>query len=209
MCPIFGFDSLDDLYGQMSALGDIPMYENNENRPPPYHQCNNENISFAETMADNDDITSVGLDGGNENEYHDTNQPLNRNPSHMAKIQSISIPHCVVHALDDPIVSWEGTARNDGWMHPSNLVLNHNADEFTANPLGTTTSATTTSTMTSKSIIGSSYLMILLTKTGGHVGWPIGGFSFWKYKWKWMSDAIISFAHAIEANKKRRQQQQK
>lgn len=48
---------------------------------------------------------------------------------------------------------------------------------------------------------GSGNLVLLLTKRGGHVGWPLG----WKpqdHNWQWMSDAASSFVNAIVLSKK-------
>lgn len=85
------------------------------------------------------------------------------------KIHSVAIPFCVLHALDDPLVTWKATADNEGFMHPNNLVRT-----------------------------GSGYLMILFTKAGGHVGWPLGVFPF-RRKWKWMSNVATSFGQAVAA----------
>jgi predicted alpha/beta-fold hydrolase len=83
------------------------------------------------------------------------------------KVDSISIPLVVLQALDDPLVTWRATCANKGLMHPENLVKT-----------------------------GSGNLIILLTNAGGHVGWPLGLF-FFQNKWKWMSDAVMGFAHAV------------
>jgi hypothetical protein len=87
------------------------------------------------------------------------------------KIHDVAIPFCVMHALDDPLITWRTVASNEGFMHPYNL---------------------------SKS--GSGNLMILLTKAGGHVGWPLG---WWPSlnKWRFMSDAAWSFAEAVHQAK--------
>lgn len=58
-------------------------------------------------------------------------------------------------------------------------------------------------TMVSKS--GNGYTMLLFTRTGGHVGWPLG----WnpaKYGWSWMSDTASSFAesvHQVHSNQRK------
>lgn len=44
---------------------------------------------------------------------------------------------------------------------------------------------------------GSGYTMVLLTRTGGHVGWPMG-LNPRKNGWKWMSDAAISFVESVD-----------
>jgi predicted alpha/beta-fold hydrolase len=88
------------------------------------------------------------------------------------KIHSLSIPLAVVQSLDDPLVTWRATVNNDGFMHPTNLIES-----------------------------GDGNLMIVLTKKGGHVGWPTGLFPFID-KWKWMSNAAGSFGVAVDAAKK-------
>ena len=88
-----------------------------------------------------------------------------------SKIHSIAIPFLVVHAFDDPLITWRTTIQNTGFMHPANLTKS-----------------------------GSGYLMMLLTKAGGHVGWPLG---LWptENKWKWMSDVVMSFAQSVHESK--------
>ena len=66
----------------------------------------------------------------------------NNNSDKVGRIANVSIPFCVLHALDDPLVTWR-TMGHD----PESLVNT-----------------------------GSGYLMMVLTKTGGHVGWPLGTF---------------------------------
>ena len=65
------------------------------------------------------------------------------------KIHNISIPLLVVQALDDPLITWKATVQNTGFMHPMNLVNNTSSRELTG---------------------GNSNLLVLLTKSGGHVG---------------------------------------
>ena len=83
------------------------------------------------------------------------------------KVHNISVPLCVIHALDDPLITWRTVAANEGFMHPENLSRS-----------------------------GSGNLVLLLTKEGGHVGWPLG-FIPSMHKWKWMNDAAMSFAQAV------------
>lgn len=85
---------------------------------------------------------------------------------------NIAIPFCVVHALDDPLVTWRSVAANGGLMHPTNLTMT-----------------------------GSGNLFVLLTKRGGHVGWSLGWAPFLK-NWQWMSDVSMSFVSAVAAAKK-------
>jgi len=126
--PYNGFDDLDHYYRSMSALGDIPVEE--------YEQ--------------NDDANGKGA------------------------IQTVSIPFCVVHALDDPLISWRTAAANRGFLRPDNLVRS-----------------------------GSGNTMMLLTKGGGHVGWPTGLIPFFG-NWEWMSQLPLSFADAIIRAKRKK-----
>lgn len=48
---------------------------------------------------------------------------------------------------------------------------------------------------------GSGNLMLVLTKGGGHVGWPLGN-NPKKFGWKWMSDAAGDFVHAVDMARK-------
>lgn len=100
---------------------------------------------------------------------HDANGllPLDNN----GKIQTISIPMLIVHAYDDPLVTWRATCQNEGFMHPENLANS-----------------------------GSGNVMLLLTKGGGHVGWPLGWMPS-SEKWRWMSDVAMSFASALSQAK--------
>lgn len=85
------------------------------------------------------------------------------------RIHDISIPFCVLHALDDPLVTWRTVAANHGPMHPKNL-----------------------------SKTGSGNLLILLTKQGGHVGWPTGWLPFFS-KWEYMNNVAAGFVQAVNA----------
>ena len=53
-------------------------------------------------------------------------------------IHNLSVPLCVIHALDDPLVTWRTVAANEGLLHPGNLTK-----------------------------LGSGNLFLLLTKRGG------------------------------------------
>jgi predicted alpha/beta-fold hydrolase len=85
----------------------------------------------------------------------------------IGRIHNVSIPLVVVHAFDDPLITWRSTCQNTGFMHPANLAKTGNGN-----------------------------LMLLLTKAGGHVGWPTG-FIPTVNKWKWMSDVAMSFAQSV------------
>ncbi|CAB9512115.1 Protein ABHD1 [Seminavis robusta] len=88
-------------------------------------------------------------------------------PEH-ARIHNVAIPLCVVHALDDPLSTWRTVGANNGLMHPSTLT----------------------------SQIRSGNLLVLLTKAGGHVGWPLGWLP-WIRKWEWMNNAASTFVEAV------------
>lgn len=88
------------------------------------------------------------------------------------KIHDVSIPLVVVQAFDDPLVTYRATCQNTGFMYPENLVRS-----------------------------GTGYLMLLLTKAGGHVGWPLGTIPSIE-NWRWMSDVAAGFAQAVEAGKR-------
>jgi predicted alpha/beta-fold hydrolase len=87
------------------------------------------------------------------------------------RLQNLSIPLLVVHALDDPLISWRTVAGNRGLMHPEALTR----------------------------WVGSGKLFLLLTKRGGHVGWPLG-WNPTKHKWSWMNDVAMSFVDAYLAS---------
>jgi predicted alpha/beta-fold hydrolase len=83
-----------------------------------------------------------------------------------ARIHNVSIPLLVIHALDDPLITWRTVAANRGFLHPSTLTKS-----------------------------GTGNLFVLLTKAGGHVGWPMG----WnprEHRWKWMSNVAKDFIQA-------------
>lgn len=72
------------------------------------------------------------------------NNNENNNTDNVGRIANVAIPFCVLHALDDPLVTWR-TMGHD----PESLVNT-----------------------------GSGYLMMVLTKAGGHVGWPLGTYAY-------------------------------
>lgn len=81
------------------------------------------------------------------------------------RIHNVSIPFAVVHALDDPLISFRTVTANEGPMHPERLTKTGNGN-----------------------------LMILLTKGGGHVGWPVGWFP---HDWKYMSALVTNYGDAL------------
>jgi predicted alpha/beta-fold hydrolase len=99
---------------------------------------------------------------GDSNAFQDS-RIMKETQSYVGKIENISIPFCVLHALDDPLVTWR--------------VVGHNP------------SALATS--------GKGNILLLLTKTGGHVGWPMGLLPQ-VHGWKWMCNAIRDFARSVD-----------
>lgn len=89
----------------------------------------------------------------------------------VGRIGNVSIPLLLLHALDDPLVPWTCVAAADGLMHPERLVKT-----------------------------GKGNIMMLLTKSGGHVGWPTGWLPHLN-KWRWMSDAVKGFVDAVALSK--------
>ncbi len=90
-----------------------------------------------------------------------------------ARVHNVSIPLLVIHALDDPLITWRTVAANRGFLHPSSLTQT-----------------------------GTGNLFLLLTKAGGHVGWPLG----WMpqaHGWKWMNNVAKDFVEAVAVVKAR------
>jgi hypothetical protein len=97
----------------------------------------------------------------------------------------IAIPHLVLQAFDDPISTWRSDVVNHPTspLYPRNLVNEHQDN-----------------------------LVLLLTKKGGHVGWPIG---WWPHSWIYMNEYVAasfidafhdskrSVHHSVEGNKRR------
>jgi predicted alpha/beta-fold hydrolase len=88
-----------------------------------------------------------------------------------ARILNVSVPLCILHALDDPISTWRNNAAGEGFLRP---------DVITGS--------------------GKGNIMLLLTQKGGHVGWPTGWLS-WRNGWEFMNEAAASFVDAIEQAK--------
>lgn len=100
------------------------------------------------------------------------------------KIANVSIPLCILHALDDPISSWRTVAAPHGLLRPDMLVQS-----------------------------GQGNLMMLLTKAGGHVGWPLGWLSpmGWfspRRNWEFMSEAVADYTEAVRKAKQERENQE-
>ena len=86
------------------------------------------------------------------------------NDSDVGRIANVSIPLCVLHALDDPIITW----RTMGHA-PEKLVRT-----------------------------GSGNIMMILTASGGHVGWPFG-LNPRPNGWKFMNNVASGFVNSVEA----------
>ena len=96
------------------------------------------------------------------------------------KIGNLSIPLLALQSLDDPISTWRCNGANNGLFHPNRIV--HEIKENDGN------------------------LVIMLTKTGGHVGWPLGWFPS-NNNWKFMSNVASGFINAVIQARKEQQQQ--
>mmetsp|Transcript_2561 Transcript_2561/g.3653 ORF Transcript_2561/g.3653 Transcript_2561/m.3653 type:complete len:622 (+) Transcript_2561:40-1905(+) len=81
------------------------------------------------------------------------------------RIANVSIPLCILHALDDPLTVWRTVGNPE-------IVVN----------------------------TGSGFIMMVLTKSGGHVGWPLG-LNPRSHGWKFMNDAASSFANSVDEAK--------
>jgi len=80
------------------------------------------------------------------------------------KLESLKIPLCLLHAEDDPILPVDG-------MIPA-LDCIRRAQEGKSQ--------------------GGANLFVVITREGGHVGWP-EGVNPMKNKWAWMSESILQF----------------
>lgn len=100
------------------------------------------------------------------NRHTDTANSNNESPS-IGRIGQVSIPFCVLHALDDPLITWR--------------TMGHNPDALVRS--------------------GSGNIMMLLTKSGGHVGWPMG-LNPRSEGWRWMHDAVGGFVTSVDSVKK-------
>jgi len=98
---------------------------------------------------------------------HTKNHTTAHSNDDIGRIGQVSIPFCVIHSLDDPLISW----RTMGY-DPDALVRS-----------------------------GSGNIMMLLTKSGGHVGWPLG-LNPRKEGWRWMHDAAGGFVTSVDRVKK-------
>jgi len=89
--------------------------------------------------------------------------PNDLNGTSIGRISNVSIPFCVLHALDDPLTTWR--------------VLGHDPEALINTGMGN--------------------IMMVVTKSGGHVGWPLG-LNPRSQGWKWMNDAINDFVGSVD-----------
>ena len=82
----------------------------------------------------------------------------------IGRLSNIAIPLAVVHALDDPLITWRAVAHVD----PRRMINS-----------------------------GDGNLILLLTKGGGHVGWPLGNNPASK-GWEWMNNCARDFVNAVD-----------
>eukprot|EP00592_Proboscia_alata_P007191 CAMPEP_0194360064 /NCGR_PEP_ID=MMETSP0174-20130528/7375_1 /TAXON_ID=216777 /ORGANISM="Proboscia alata, Strain PI-D3" /LENGTH=656 /DNA_ID=CAMNT_0039131343 /DNA_START=324 /DNA_END=2294 /DNA_ORIENTATION=+ len=87
----------------------------------------------------------------------------------IGRIGDVSVPFCVIHALDDPLISWRTMGHN-----PTKLVQSSNGNG------------------NDKTGKGKGNLVMLLTNSGGHVGWPLGS-NPTNHNWSWMHNAAGDF----------------
>lgn len=87
-----------------------------------------------------------------------------------------AIPHLILQSFDDPISTWRTNAANDptSFLFSEDIVYQDN----------------------------SSNLVVLLTKSGGHVGWPTG---YFPHSWEYMNTLVAagfisSYADSIQAS---------
>ena len=81
----------------------------------------------------------------------------------IGRLSNIAIPLAVVHALDDPLITWRSVAQVD-----PKLMVNS----------------------------GGGNLMLLFTKGGGHVGWPLS-LNPSTRGWEWMNNCARDFVNAV------------
>ena len=87
----------------------------------------------------------------------------------IGRLSNIAIPLAVVHALDDPLITWRAVANVD----PTRMVNS-----------------------------GEGNLILLLTKGGGHVGWPLGNNPASR-GWEWMNNCARDFVNAVSGARRR------
>ena len=82
--------------------------------------------------------------------------------SDKSRISNVDIPFLILHALDDPLISWRTLG------DPNEIVHS-----------------------------GKGNILMLITKSGGHVGWPMG-INPTIHTWKYMNDCVSDFVHSLQ-----------
>lgn len=77
------------------------------------------------------------------------------------RIEKVSIPLCVIHALDDPLITWRSVGKAESLIES-----------------------------------GQGKVVMLITRSGGHVGWPIS-YTPASKGWVWMNEATSSFIRSV------------
>jgi len=85
-----------------------------------------------------------------------------QNTQTIGRISNVSRPFLVVHALDDPLITWKV-------IHDPDKLVN----------------------------TGKGNVVILITNSGGHVGWPMGLLPN-LHGWGFMNGIVKDFVDAIE-----------
>lgn len=132
-----GFDDLMHYYSEMSAFGDHSV-------------CIERGGSNAGEEQEKDTCPA------NDEDFDESAQ--------IGRLSNIAIPLAVVHALDDPLITWRAVANVD----PTRMVNS-----------------------------GDGNLILLLTKSGGHVGWPLGNNPAGR-GWEWMNNCARDFVNAVD-----------
>ena len=87
--------------------------------------------------------------------------------NNMGRITNISRPYLVVHALDDPLITWK------------------------------TLTSGTSATPDDISGSGDGNIIMMITNSGGHVGWPQGLLPR-RNGWSFMNNVVRDFVNAVD-----------
>lgn len=93
-------------------------------------------------------------------------------PNGGSRDRHVAIPLLILYAMDDPLSSWQVNVANDpeSPLYPSRLVRQEKMKN----------------------------LVVLLTKKGGHVGWPTGWFP---HNWEFMNTVVAQgFVSAFDSS---------
>jgi predicted alpha/beta-fold hydrolase len=127
------------------------------------HRSNIFHFYFFATKQDADTFIGVQYNGYQDHNalYSDMSAVLAANTTEQNGY--FAIPHLVLQSFDDPVSTWLTNAANDPTspLFSKNIVLQEKSRN----------------------------LVVLLTKTGGHVGWPMGTFS---RSWEYMNTLVAA-----------------